>query len=64
MCAEEGGRLATAEEKKRLEDLLASLPTTQAEDEKLIAGQQALQSWNSALFQADEGVFQNMQACI
>ncbi|CAK0787098.1 hypothetical protein CVIRNUC_010314 [Coccomyxa viridis] len=35
---EEGGRLATAEEKKRLEDLLASFPTTQPEDEKLIAG--------------------------
>ncbi len=37
-CAEEGGSLATAEEKKRLEELLAAFPTTEAEDEKLLSG--------------------------
>lgn len=36
--AEKGGPLATAEEKKRLEELLASFPTTEAEDEKLLSG--------------------------
>ena len=37
-AAEEGGALATADEKKRLEELLASFPTTEAEDEKLLSG--------------------------
>ena len=30
--------MATADEKKRLEELLASFPTTEAEDEKLLTG--------------------------
>lgn len=30
--------MATLEEKKRLEELLASFPTTEAEDEKLLTG--------------------------
>ncbi len=36
--AEEGGELASLEEKKRLEELLASFPTTEAEDKKLLTG--------------------------